>query len=80
MATIEGMRGNRWVILSGMQIVYLFLGCLIDANAIMMLSIPIFVPVVEALGFNTLRFGVLFIVYMELGFLTPPFGVNLFYL
>jgi tripartite ATP-independent transporter DctM subunit len=80
MSTIQGLGVNRWVILIGMQIIYLFLGCLMDANAIMMLSIPIFVPVVKALGFSSLWFGVLFIVNMEMGFLTPPFGVNLFYL
>jgi len=80
MSTIGGLGVNRWVILIGMQIVYLILGCLMEAGAIMMLTIPIFVPLVEALGFSTLWFGVLFIVNMEMGFITPPFGVNLFYM
>jgi TRAP-type mannitol/chloroaromatic compound transport system permease large subunit len=51
-----------------------------DPWAIMILSIPIFVPLMETLGFSTLWFGVLFIINMELGFLTPPFGPNLFYM
>jgi tripartite ATP-independent transporter DctM subunit len=71
---------NRWVILIGIQVIYLFLGCLMDPWAIMILSIPIFVPLMHTLGFNTMWFGVLFIINMELGFLTPPFGPNLFYM
>jgi tripartite ATP-independent transporter DctM subunit len=71
---------NRWVILIGIQVIYLFLGCLMDPWAIMILSIPIFVPLMHTLGFNTMWFGVLFIMNMELGFLTPPFGPNLFYM
>ncbi|MBP1706495.1 MAG: transporter permease DctM/Q [Chloroflexi bacterium] len=71
---------NRWVILIGIQLIYLFLGCLMDPWAIMILSIPIFVPLMHNLGFNTMWFGVLFIINMELGFLTPPFGPNLFYM
>ncbi len=71
---------NRWFILIGIQLIYLFLGCLMDPWAIMILSIPIFVPLMDTLGFNTMWFGVLFILNMELGFLTPPFGPNLFYM
>ena len=71
---------NRWVILIGIQLIYLFLGCLMDPWAIMILSIPILVPLMHNLGFNTMWFGVLFIINMELGFLTPPFGPNLFYM
>ena len=51
-----------------------------DPWAIMILSIPIFVPLITSLGFSSLWFGVIFIINMELGFLTPPFGPNLFYM
>ena len=51
-----------------------------DDFAIVMLCAPIFVPIVRALGFDTLWFGILFIVNMQMAFLTPPFGYNLFYL
>jgi tripartite ATP-independent transporter DctM subunit len=78
--TLIGIGANRWIILIGMQIVYLILGCFMDGNAIMMLSVPVFIPVVAALGFNTLWFGILFVVNMELAFITPPFGANLFYI
>lgn len=80
MSGLLGLEVNRWVILIGIQLIYLVLGCLMDPWSIMILSIPIFVPLMESLGFDTLWFGVLFIMNMELGFLTPPMGPNLFYM
>ena len=53
---------------------------LMDANGIMFITIPVFLPIITSLGFSPLWFGVLWILNMELGFLTPPFGINLFYL
>jgi tripartite ATP-independent transporter DctM subunit len=78
--TIQGLGVNRWTILVGMQIIYLFLGMVMEPNSIIMLSVPIFVPVIKALGFDSLWFGVLFVVNMEMGFISPPFGLNLFYM
>ena len=77
---ILGLQANPWAVIIGMQAVYLFLGCLLEPMAMIMITIPIFLPVVDALGFSTLWFGVLFIMNMEIGFLTPPFGMNLFYM
>jgi len=78
--SIQSLEVNRWIILVGIQLIWLFLGCLMDPWAIMILSIPIFVPLITSLGFSSLWFGVIFIINMELGFLTPPFGPNLFYM
>lgn len=77
---ILGLEANRWAVIIGMQAIYLFLGCLLEPMAMIMITIPVFLPVVEALGFSTLWFGVLFVMNMEIGFLTPPFGMNLFYM
>jgi tripartite ATP-independent transporter DctM subunit len=77
---ILGLEANPWTVIIGMQAVYLFLGCLLEPMAMIMITIPVFLPVVEALGFSTLWFGVLFVMNMEIGFLTPPFGMNLFYM
>jgi TRAP-type mannitol/chloroaromatic compound transport system permease large subunit len=46
--------------------------------AIMMITIPIYMPVVNALGFNTVWFGVMLLIALETGLITPPFGVTLF--
>lgn len=75
-----GMPGGRWGILILMQSTFLLMGCLLDEVSIIMLTVPAFMPVVRALGFDPLWFGVLFIVNMQVAYLTPPFGFNLFYL
>jgi len=72
--------GGRYAILFTMQIVFFILGCILDPAGIIMICTPVFVPVIKALGFDTLWFGVLFIMNMEMGYLTPPFGFNLFYM
>jgi len=71
---------NRWIILIGMQILLFLLGCMMDTTGVVMLCTPLFVPIIKELGFDPLWFGVLFIVNLEMAYLTPPFGYNLFYL
>ncbi|MDD5126964.1 MAG: TRAP transporter large permease subunit [Dehalococcoidales bacterium] len=77
---MEGMAVNRWIIMVIIQVIYLMLGCFLDPIGIIMITVPIFIPVIIELGFDPVWFGVLFIVNMEAGFLTPPFGINLFYM
>lgn len=72
--------GGRWGAIILMQIVFFALGCFLDTTGILMLTTPIFFPVVRELGFDPLWFGVVFVVNMEMAFLTPPFGLNLFFL
>ena len=72
--------GGRYAILFTMQIVFFILGCLLDPTGIIMICTPVFVPVIKSLGFDPLWFGILFIMNMEMGYLTPPFGFNLFYM
>ena len=46
----------------------------------MLITLPVFVPVVNTYGWDPIWFGVIFIIMMEIGYMTPPFGFNLFYL
>lgn len=78
--TIGSLPLSRYVILAGMQIILIILGCLMDPGGIIMICAPIMVPVIKALGFDPVWFGVLFIVNMEMAYLTPPLGFNLFYM
>jgi tripartite ATP-independent transporter DctM subunit len=78
--TLVGIKLSRWVIILGMQLVIFMLGCLMDPAGIVMLCTPLWIPVIKALGFDPLWFGVLFIVNLEMSYLTPPFGYNLFYM
>jgi len=59
-------------------LVYLFGGCFMDALAMVMLTIPIFFPVAEALGFDPIWFGVVIVLITEMGVITPPVGVNVY--
>jgi tripartite ATP-independent transporter DctM subunit len=72
--------GGKYAILFSMQLIFFILGCVLDPVGIIMICTPVFVPVIKSLGFDPLWFGVLFIMNMEMGYLTPPFGFNLFYM
>ena len=61
-----------------MQLVFFILGFFLDPVGIMMICTPIFIPIITNLGFDTVWFGVLFTVNMEMAYITPPFGFNLF--
>jgi tripartite ATP-independent transporter DctM subunit len=58
--------------------VLLVLGCFLDQVSIMMMTLPFFVPVAMALGLDMVWFGILFLICMQIGLLTPPFGLLLF--
>jgi TRAP-type C4-dicarboxylate transport system permease large subunit len=61
------------------MVILLILGCFLDAITIVLLTVPIFVPLITNLGFDPVWFGILFVVNVELGLITPPMGINLFY-
>lgn len=68
----------RHLILIGIIAVYIALGCVMDCIAIMILTIPILFPVIEALKFDPIWFGVLMVIVLEIGLITPPVGLNVF--
>lgn len=72
--------GGRWGTIVFIQLLLLLLGMVLDPAGIMMITIPVFLPVIKAHGFDPLWFGILFIMNMNIGYMTPPFGFNLFYL
>ncbi len=75
---INSLSISPTLILVGMLIVVLILGCFMETVAIMMITIPIYMPVINAFGYNTVWFGVLMLIALETGLITPPFGVTLF--
>ncbi len=66
------------IILICMQVLLLFLGCFMDNLSMVMIAIPIFLPIVKALNFNTLWFSLIMLINMEMANTTPPFGLLLF--
>jgi len=75
-----GLPVSPWFILVGMQVVILFMGCFMDSVSIMLITVPLFFPVVKAMGFDPVWFAIVTVVNVELGLITPPFGLNLFVL
>ncbi|MCF7935981.1 MAG: TRAP transporter large permease subunit [Synergistales bacterium] len=63
-----------------MQLTYIILGCITEEITMMSLTIPIYAPILATMGFDPVWFGVLFMVNMQIGYLTPPFGYCLFYM
>ncbi|MFW8565603.1 TRAP transporter large permease [Orrella sp. 11846] len=72
--------GGKWAILIVMQAILFLLGMVLDPVGIMLITLPVFMPMIMEMGFNPVWFGILFVMNMELGYMTPPFGFNLFYL
>jgi TRAP-type C4-dicarboxylate transport system permease large subunit len=75
---VTEMDVNRWVILLGMQAIFFVLGMFLDPAGIILITGPFFLPVVHALGFDPLWYGVMFVLNMCMAYITPPFGFNLF--
>lgn len=66
------------LVIGSMQIVILIMGCFMEVVSIMLLTLPIFMPVVRNLGFDPVWFGAMYLLNIELAAITPPFGLNLF--
>jgi tripartite ATP-independent transporter DctM subunit len=75
---ISGLEVSRWVIFSLIVLLYLLLGCIMDQIAILFLTVPVVLPVIKALGFDPIWFGIIVIVTAEVGLVTPPVGLNVF--
>ena len=75
---ISGFQLPPYAIMFFIIMVYLVGGCFIDALALIMLTVPIFYPVVNALGYDPLWFGVIIVLVTQIGVITPPVGVNVY--
>ena len=71
-----------WVLFGAIMavilLIYLLLGCFLDALAMILLTVPIFFPIVTGLGFDPVWFGIIVVMVVELGLITPPIGMNVF--
>ena len=69
---------NAWQILLLMQLSYLLMGTFLDDTAMLVIVAPLYVPLVKALGFDLIWYGVLYTITCQIAYMTPPFGYNLF--
>src|SRR5690606_9461264 len=77
-AFLNGLDLSDLMVLSLILACYLVLGCFIEGFAMLVLTMPIFFPVITQLGFDPIWFGVLVVVTLEMGLISPPVGVNVF--
>ena len=75
---LTGLGVGRYGVLALIMLMYLVLGCLMDAMAMIILTVPIIFPVIRALGFDPIWFGVIIVMTVELGLIHPPVGMNVF--
>lgn len=79
-STIVGLDVSPWVILILMQLSFFILGMFLDDLAILFLCMPIYIPIIKALGFDPIWFAIMYVVNMQMAYITPPYGINLFYM
>ena len=77
---IKELQVDRWVVLLAMMAILVFLGTVLDEIGIILLTVPVFLPVVRLLGFDEIWFGVLYAITIQMGYISPPFGYTLFYI
>jgi tripartite ATP-independent transporter DctM subunit len=75
---VAGLDVSRYLILLIIIVVYLFLGCFLDAISMMVLTMPVIFPIILTLHFDPIWFGVIAVLMMEAGLITPPMGLNIF--
>jgi len=69
---------NPWVILILMQLSFILMGTFLDDTAMLVIVAPLYIPLVRALGFDLIWYGVLYTITTQIAYMTPPFGYNLF--
>lgn len=75
---LTGLGVGRYGVLALIMVMYLVLGCLMDAMAMIILTVPIIYPVIVHLGFDPIWFGIIIVMTVELGLIHPPVGMNVF--
>ena len=77
---VTDMQANRWVVFIAINILLLFLGCILESISIIFITLPILFPLITKLGFDPIWFNVVMLINLELALITPPVGMNLFVL
>ncbi|WP_212636768.1 TRAP transporter large permease subunit [Halomonas sp. BC2] len=80
MDLMAAIPGGEWGALAAMLLLLLLMGMVLDPIGIMLITLPVFMPIITMYGIDPIWFGVLFVLMVEIGYMTPPFGFNLFYL
>ena len=74
MEIVQKLPINRWLVLTGMQVILIIFGMFMDDWAVVTICAPIFMPIAKFLGFDPIWFSIIFLLNMQVAYLTPPFG------
>jgi TRAP-type C4-dicarboxylate transport system permease large subunit len=77
---ISGLEVSRWMVFAVICLILVILGCFLDPISLIMIVSPVSFEVMTALQFEPIWFGIIFVICLEVGYITPPFGFNLFYM
>lgn len=77
-AALTAVSDNKWVVLAIINLILLILGCFMEGIAVMLLTVPIFLPIVLKLGIDPVHFGVVMTLNLMVGLVTPPVGMVLY--
>ena len=77
---ISGLEVSRWMVFAMICLILIILGCFLDPISLIMIVSPVSFEVMTALKFDPVWFGIIFVICLEVGYITPPFGFNLFYM
>jgi len=69
-----------WLVIAMILAIYVLLGCVFESLSMLLLTVPIFFPVVTSLGYDPVWFGIIVVVVTEISLITPPVGLNVFVL
>jgi tripartite ATP-independent transporter DctM subunit len=80
LAVAERFRETPWLVIAAIVVIYLLLGCVFESLSMILLTVPIFFPLVIKLGYDPVWFGIVVVVVTEISLITPPVGLNVFVL
>ena len=72
------VEASRYIVFAMIGVIYLILGCFLSATGMMVISLPIFYPVMMNLGFDPIWFGIIVVIFVEMALITPPVGMNIY--
>lgn len=80
LALVTSLDLGPWVVMGLIILIYLGLGCIFESMSMLLLTVPIFFPLITSLGFDPVWFGIVVVVVIEISLITPPVGLNVFIL
>ena len=80
LAWVEGLDVAPLAVIAVIVAIYLLLGCVLESLSMILLTVPLFFPIVTGLGYDPVWFGILVVIVVEIGLITPPIGINIFVL